>query len=1390
MVENKCDEFEDAWRNALARDEPGPDISEFLCDVDNETSSRLFRELLLLDFEYAGVRDPDDLNRYFEMFPQSKSTIRQAFDKHLNLQAEPLDDAIQEPFGQREMPSLEADRFEVMQFIARGGLGDVFIAKDQEIDREVAVKGLQVRHSQDETHRHQFVVEAGLTGQLEHPGIIPVYGFGRTTDGRPYYAMRYIDGDTLLDAIEKLHAELRRTQIPLTQSTTFRGLLRRFASVCRTIDYAHSRRVIHRDIKPANIMLGPFGESIVVDWGLAIVRGTAAQVHVTKASGNNALGTLETVELELELEQENPLSGAGEDRIVSENGLIVGTPAYMSPEQASGVLRGLTFATDTYGLGTTLYHLLTGRAPFGGHGVRETLSCVKAGNFTPPRQCKADIPENLEAVCLKSMALCPEDRYGSAGELAADIDRWLDDEPVTARKESILERSWRWARRNRTTVGVSFAALLMVAAVTTTATFVVNNWRSREETARILAEQNAERAKRASYASHLFSAGKLVDKDPGQALEILNNLDSCPEDLRCFCWSHYYRACRRDQITWATSDGGRQSLLAGYSKNGSLISADLQGSIKWWDVSDGRLIREISTGSTVTGTAMDLSRTTLATSHDDGTIGIWDAVSGKSTGKIVVESGVIKDLLFTKESDRLISLSVKDNSQIVIWNKSSGERFKSYAVESIGRVIDISPDGRRLAIGGAIRQKESLTLADIAIIGLDDDAEPNRLLLDLNKHHSDSVDNLKFVDDQTLLVCSAGILAKVTGGSDASEPLKLQTLTLAHNGTIHRLRMAGPNRQMLAVTAGVGKGGYVDFAQPNKPVAVWNTTDLTRETYLAGIVGEINDIAVDATGYVVATLSREGEITIHDLNVDWTKFQFGHAGPVEAIAFNASGTQLTSFAATEFGQLTHRDVATGEVLVTTTIENKNNAFWFPARTSSGGYLAQQTDGPMDVVDPRDGSALGSITLESGNQLVAVSPSRDRVAVFDSSGRMKVIAIPTQKVVSDVQTSCNAISTAAFNKAGDLLAWVDSQSRLFMLDATHGGETRADPFPTSRVEAMAFSNDGKVLAISTVSEFALSADVRGNMGSPNTPPPIKTRSGNRQRSDSQVILWDVESRTPRTMLRGHAGTVQAIAFSPNDRIVATGGLDWQVKLWETASGTDIASASHQGPVTAIAFSPDAQELATASRDGSVMLWLTAPESTVVDREAFRLVKLVQDAVPLKQDMLARVQQVTDVTNAVRIQAQKILEKKGEDLDWINRWSWDVVRVPGRSETQYQMALTATQKASAMDPQNPRYLNTLGAALYRTNQTSKAIEMMTESLDKHKSAGQSPADLAFLAMAHWQAGNEERARQLHQDFAKLMQAPAWQSRESDAELAAFYEELKVLFQEVTTLLGPVD
>jgi serine/threonine protein kinase len=346
---------------------------------------------------------------------QVKDPDVQASLVHLSVPAEEREDPWKTSSAHVHPSTSFAMRYRLLRPHATGGLGQVSVAYDEELHREVALKEIQDRYADDPHARARFVFEAEITGQLAHPSIVPVYGFGRYPDGRPYYAMRFIEGDSLRDAVLRFHARDVEGWDPGDRNLEHRRLVGHLVAACNAVAFAHSRGVLHRDIKPSNIMIGGYGETLVVDWGMAKVLHQA--------------GTVDT--------SVEPLCRREDwgDFTATRPGSAMGTLQFMSPEQAAGDLERLGPTSDVYSLGATLYFVLTGQAPFEGLHGADLLHQVRQGDFSPPHCVKKGIQPRLEAICLKAMAKVPEGRYTPARAMAQDLERWLAGREVVAHRE-------------------------------------------------------------------------------------------------------------------------------------------------------------------------------------------------------------------------------------------------------------------------------------------------------------------------------------------------------------------------------------------------------------------------------------------------------------------------------------------------------------------------------------------------------------------------------------------------------------------------------------------------------------------------------------------------------------------------------------------------------------------------------------------------------------------------------------------------------------------------------------------------------------------------------------------------------------------------------------------
>ncbi len=377
--------------------------------------------------------------------------------------------------------ALAGSRYQTCEdgYVASGGLGDIFRVHDSTLDRDVALKRPQDRWQSQREVLQRLEREARLTAKLEHPGIVPTYEYGTDATGRPYYVMRLIQGTSLRDAIAALHHETAH-QAPGDLGSRLRGLVQKIVSVCNALAYAHSRGVIHRDVKPDNVMLGEFGETFLVDWGLAAELDAAkTPTHETNSDVTTEHSGTET-----------------------RPGREMGTYGFMSPEQANGLWNEVGPASDIFSLGATLYSLLTNQPPYSGANKAEQ---ARSGKYEPPQKKVPSVSPVLAAICCKAMSLRPVDRYQTPLEMAADLERWLADEPISCFRDSRITTLFRWIRRHRVSTAAAIATVLvtLIAFGVGTAVLSIKNEaltaaNSREREARTQSETNEKAAKQQS----------------------------------------------------------------------------------------------------------------------------------------------------------------------------------------------------------------------------------------------------------------------------------------------------------------------------------------------------------------------------------------------------------------------------------------------------------------------------------------------------------------------------------------------------------------------------------------------------------------------------------------------------------------------------------------------------------------------------------------------------------------------------------------------------------------------------------------------------------------------------------------------------------------------------
>jgi WD40 repeat protein len=1245
-------------------------------------------------------------------------------------------------------PLGQLDGLHIRRELGRGRYGVVYQAVD-EMERLVAVKVLKPQLADDPRERARFEEEARKAAAVRHDHIVTVHRVGQAPGlALPYLVMEYLEGETLA-------ARLGRA-----------GVLppREAAEVVRQVGLglaaAHARGLVHRDVKPSNILLeAGSGRAKVTDFGLA---------RATEASS-----------------------------ATSQSGTVVGTPAYISPEQVTAPAK-VDGRSDVYGLGVVLYEALTGERPFRGlpHLV---LHQVVHDEPRPPRKLHDAVPRDLETITLKCLAKEPGRRYQSAGELAEDLQRWLDGRPIQARPIGVLGRTWRWCRRKPGLASAGGAATLFLVLGSLISALLAVHAHSEARRADREAD-SAREAKQLAERRYYASEMKLASLDweagqPGLALQRLRKFErpgAGEPDLRGFEWYYLQHLCQLEVRTLQGHTGPVMGVA--FSPDGRrLASTSLDGTVRVWDTATGQKLHSLE-GSTGAGPIVPFSPAfspdgrRLASASGAQAVKVWDAITGQELLVLKGHTGRVLGVAFSPDGKHLASAST--DQTVKVWDAATGEELLPLQGHK-GWVVGVafSPDSRRLA---SASNDQTVKVWDLTT---------GRESLTL-RGHTYGVTGVAFSPDGRRL-------------ASASNDQTAKVWDLATGQVTLNLRR--PGYRVLGV-AFSPDGKHLASANQDLTVRVCDVVTGQEVLTLKGHKDKFSGVAFSPDGRRLAAASNDGTVWVWDAATRPKTLTFeGHTGAVWGVAFGSDG-RLAS--AGQDGTVQVWDAATGQE--TLTLGGHAGPVLGVAFSPDGKHLASaSTDQTVKVWDATTGKELRP--LEGHTDLVVgvrFSPDGKQLASTSWDGTVRVWDAATGRSLHTLEGSPGELGISmyvsfspAFSPDGRRLAAASRDNCVRVWDTVTGQELLTLPGHTRSVFDVAFSPDGKQLASAS--------------------------------QDQTVRVWDAATGQAVLSLEGHTGWVVGVAFTPDGRRLATAGTDATVRVWDAATGQEILTLK-QRPVFGVAFSPDGRQLAAANQDGTVRVW-DATELTPQRRmecEAQGLVQflfeesllptapvfgagtvglmaspfgqgpflaasaLIPRRTPLPEEVSAAVRRDPTITDAVREQALawvqpcwrmrvraeaahlvgplfakpllraevlaalhadaylhppvrqealRLAETFPENALELNDASWEVVRQPGADAAAYARALRQAEAACRLTPNNAIHLNTLGVAYYRVGRYKDAVDTLVRSAKSVK--GPSPADLAFLAMAQHHLGETEQARATLGRLRELIKTPRW-------------------------------
>jgi WD40 repeat protein len=1005
-----------------------------------------------------------------------------------SISADALGAANQNELG--ALPVRSRARYELLGEHARGGLGKILKARDKDLGRDLAIKEMRAPNS---AAAARFVREALITARLEHPSIVPVHEAGRWENGEPFYAMKLVSGRTLKEAVQQARGLTARL-----------ALLPSVIAVVDAIAYAHDQGVIHRDLKAANVIVGAFGETVVIDWGLA------KDLHRPD---------------DLLAEGQSPYRVNAEYTIA---GAVVGTPAFMPPEQARG--EEVDARADVYALGALLYYTLSGMAPHDGASSADILARARTAQPRPLAEVAPGVPPDLAAIVAKAMARQRDDRYQTAQALAGDLKRFQTGQLVSAHQYSLAQRALRWVRKHRGVTALS--ALFVVVGAMGATLYVLNEQRLRRE-----AEEQRDRADQQTLA--LLEQQGRSELDAGRpfraAVYLTEALQRNPESLALrglVTQAVRPMATLQRELVGHTHDVTSVS----YSRDGSrILTTSWDKTARIWSSETGQLLHTLPIGTDLEHAAFSPDGKLVATEAGDKKLRVWNAETGA--------------LLETIEGKRLYRTWFTSDGRRIIVGDSFGA-MRVYDLDQQRWVFDetihqdrvqcaaLTADGKTLFTGSLDR---TVTAWDLATMS-------RRFVI---RDHDSAVQSVALSHDERVLLTSEN--ESVIQVRDAATGSRLYSIRLPEEAKASHVHFAPDDRTIISTSF-------------DGVMRIWHTTSGALLASIDAVPsGQIFGSALRPDGKQMVTAGLAGSVRVWSWgdSLGYRLLQEDdHRAPVMPSGFSGDGTRIVT--GTGDGVVSVWDTQSARRLgrfqvhgnVHSLASNRDAsrvlssgdhpdalppALW---ETSTGARVAH-------VVGHIPGKMIHNVEVSADGATMATASYDGSLRFFDAEDLRPLGAVELDPKVK--------LTAVAFRPDGREVAASNADGKVMLIDRASGKVTRTIEAHPTWIQDLVYSRDGaRLLSVG--------------------------------RQDQTAKVWSAASGALELTLAGHESHLFRGDFSPDGRYVATASTDRSAIVWDAATGEVVRTVS--GPRYTAVFSPDGRELLTTGSGGYAVLWDTS------------------------------------------------------------------------------------------------------------------------------------------------------------------------------------------------------